>query len=215
MGYNMNGFLEFARTRRSIRKYEDRDIPLSDIEDLVKAAVTAPSGCNSQCWKFVAVRDRDVINKIKEAVENKIFELFDDKNKLSEEYITSKKKMVGFFSKAPVTIAVFMTKLEFYDPTLISALKSKGYSDSGIMDLFANPDLLSIGAAVQNLLLAAHEKGFGACWINEPAIAGKEISKILNIPEEYKFISLIPVGYPAYSPRNKRMKDFGDIFTSI
>ena len=108
-----------------------------------------------------------------------------------------------------------MTKADFYDPVFISALKERGFDDEGIMKLFANYDLLSIGAAVQNMLLAIHEKGYGACWMNEPAIAGNEINKILNVSLEHRFISIVPVGIPAYTPQNKKMKDIDEVFSII
>ena len=75
--------------------------------------------------------------------------------------------------------------------------------------------MLSVGAAIQNMLLAIHQKGYGACWMNEPVIAAKEIHTLLNVPEEHRFISLIPVGDPAYIPRHKDMKPFDEIFKSL
>lgn len=212
----MDSFLELASGRRSIRKYENGDIPEADVEYFIKAAVTAPSGCNSQCWRFVAVRDRAVIEDLAQTVMRKTEELLSAGNgSVTGQYMASKKKMVSFFEKAPLVIAVFMTRLEFYDPAEIALLKSQGYDDEGIMKLFASPDILSVGAAVQNLLLAVHEKGYGACWMNEPAVAGAEINRILGIPEEERFMSLIPVGIPAYTPRNKDMKPMSQIFNIV
>ncbi len=212
----MNSFYDLASTRRSIRKFEDRDIPTEEVERLIKAAVTAPSGCNSQCWRFVAVKDKAVIEKIAKAVINRMDEALSIKeDEISEQYRVSKAKMITFFVNAPVVVAVFMTHLEFYDPTVISALEEKGYDHEGIMKLFAYPDILSIGAAVQNLLLAAHESGYGACWMNEPAIAGEDINEILNIPPEQKFLSLIPIGFPAYVPRGKDLKSMDEVFSIV
>lgn len=212
----MSSFYDLASARRSIRKYEDRDIPAGDVEYFIKAAVCAPSGCNSQCWRFIAIKDRTVINRIAQVVISKIEEILDDKKEeLTEQYLVSKRKMVSFFVNAPLVIAVFMTHMEYYDPLMTAALQEQGYDHEGMMKLFAWPDLLSIGAAVQNLLLAVHEKGYGACWMNEPAIAGVEIGKILDIPREHKFISLIPVGYPAYTPKEKKIKGLDEIFTYI
>lgn len=212
----MNSFKELAYGRRSIRKFEPKDIPIDDIADCIKTAVSAPSGCNSQCWKFVAVTDRNVIRQLEAVVIKKTEELLaPEKYDLTEQYMSSKRKMVSFFSKAPVVVAVFMSELEYYDPTMISVLKQQGYTHDDVMKLIAYPDLLSIGAAVQNFLLAVHEKGYGACWTNEPAVAGKEIAEILNIPKNNKFISLIPVGFPAYTPREKKMKEFDEVFTVI
>lgn len=212
----MESFLDLASTRRSIRKYKETDIPEKDIEYFINAAVNAPSGCNSQCWKFIAIKDRNIINQIETIVIKKAENILKIKgDEISQDYLASKRKMISFFAKAPVVVAVFMTKAEFYDPIFISALKENGYDDDGIMKLFANYDLLSVGAAVQNMLLAIHEKGYGACWMNEPAIAGNEINKILDVSLEHRFVSIIPIGIPAYMPKNKKMKDIKEVFSII
>jgi nitroreductase len=210
----MKSFYELASTRRSIRKYEDRDIPIEEIEQLIQAAVTAPSGCNSQCWRFVVIKDKAVTAKIAEAVVQRMDELLSVvKDELTEQYLSSKRKMITFFINAPVIVAVFMTHLRYYDPTVIKAMKDRGYDYEGMMKFFACPDVLSVGAAIQNLLLAAHEKGYGACWMNEPAVAGEDINKLLGVPLENKFMSLIPIGYPAYAPRDKEQKSLADVLT--
>jgi len=210
----MERFLDLASTRRSIRKFKDTPIPLEDIEYFINAATSAPSGCNSQCWKFVAIMDRNIIDQLETAVVKKAEKILEIKgNELPQNYLSSKRKMISFFAKAPLVIAVFMTEADFYDPIFITALKERGYDDDGIMKLFANYDLLSIGAAIQNMLLAIHEKGYGACWMNEPAIAADEINKILNEPSEHRFISLIPVGIPAYTPQEKKMKGIEEVLT--
>lgn len=212
----MNTFLDLARSRRSIRKFTDREIPDQDLEYFIQAAVSAPSGCNSQCWRFIAIKDREVITRIETAVIQKTAELLAVKrHELAEEYWDSKRKMVGFFAQAPLVVAVFMTRAKFYDPVMISALTEQGYDEAGIVKLYANYDLLSVGAAIQNMLLAIHEKGYGACWMNEPAVAGAEINRILGVPPEERFISLIPIGYPAYTPRAKEMKDLARVFSVV
>jgi nitroreductase len=212
----MTTFLDLARSRRSIRKYEAKEIPAVDLEYFIQAAISAPSGCNSQCWRFIAVKDRKIITQIETAVIQKTEAVLAVKrHQLTEEYLTAKRKATGFFAKAPLVIAVFLTKAKFFDPTLIAAFKEQGYDEAGIIKLYANYDLLSVGAAIQNMLLAIHEKGYGACWMNEPAVAGAEINRILGVPPEERFISLIPVGYPAYTPRAKEMKDLTEVFRVV
>lgn len=52
-------------TRRSVRNFEpNREIPQSDIDDLLKIAMYAPSGHNQQPWEFVVVTDKDLQQKI-------------------------------------------------------------------------------------------------------------------------------------------------------
>lgn len=212
----MKTLFELVSARRSIRKFKAGDVPAEDIEYFIKTAVTAPSGCNSQCWQFVAVRDRETIHRLEQAVIEKIEAILAPKrDELTEEYIASKKKMATFFVNAPVVIAVFMTESRYYDPQFISVLKDQGYDDQAIMELFAHYDILSVGAAIQNLLLAVVEKGYGACWMNEPAIAGQTINTLLDVPMEHRFISLIPIGHPSYEPRGKAMKEFEDVFSLI
>lgn len=81
----------------------------------------------------------------------------------------------SFAEQAPCLIAVFLDKHLSYDQI---------------------KDLQAMGAAVQNILLAAHEMGLGTCWIGE--ILGREddVRKLLDLPDYLKLMALITVGYP-------------------
>lgn len=61
--------------------------------------------------------------------------------------------------------------------------------------------LQDAAAAVQNILLAAHEKGLGACWVgafNEQAVSG-----ILSLSRDLRPVALVPIGVPAEHPRRR------------
>jgi len=49
-------FIDLAKSRRSIRKFKDQDVPDEFIERCVEAARFAPSSCHTQSWRFIAVR---------------------------------------------------------------------------------------------------------------------------------------------------------------
>lgn len=51
-------------TRRSIRKYEDREVPAELETELLKAAMNAPSAGNEQPWHFIVIRDRKLMDAI-------------------------------------------------------------------------------------------------------------------------------------------------------
>ncbi|MDA3954963.1 MAG: nitroreductase family protein [Bacteroidales bacterium] len=53
-------------TRRSIRKYTDKQISEEQIETLLKAGMYAPSASNQQPWHFIVIKDREILNKIAE-----------------------------------------------------------------------------------------------------------------------------------------------------
>jgi len=71
---------------------------------------------------------------------------------------------------------------------------SSGYGARG-RDLYSNCDS---SAATQNILLAVHALGLGACWIG--AFHDVEVSRILNLPPTVRPIAIIPVGYPDEKP---------------
>jgi F420 biosynthesis protein FbiB-like protein len=58
----------------------------------------------------------------------------------------------------------------------------------------------SLGAAIQNMLLAVESKGLGACWFCAPAFCKEAVRKVLAIPEDVEPQALIAVGYPAENP---------------
>jgi nitroreductase len=58
--------LETIRKRRSIRKYQDRQVSDGVIETLLRAAMQAPSARNLQPWEFVVVKDRDILARVPE-----------------------------------------------------------------------------------------------------------------------------------------------------
>jgi nitroreductase len=56
--------LEAIRTRRSVRRYEDRAVPKELVEKLLAAAMAAPSARNAQPWQFVVIDDRAVLAEV-------------------------------------------------------------------------------------------------------------------------------------------------------
>ena len=66
-------------------------------------------------------------------------------------------------------------------------------------------------AATENILLQAADLGLGTCWVaGDKKEYAKEVSDLLNIPEELKLISLISVGWPktaAEQTRNRALEE--------
>lgn len=55
---------EAIRTRRSIRKFKDEDIPDDLIEKVLEAGIWAPSGMDNQPWRFAVIRDKQIKSEI-------------------------------------------------------------------------------------------------------------------------------------------------------
>ena len=60
--------LEALKTRRSIRRYKTDPVAEQDLETVLEAARWAPSWANTQCWRFVVVRDDDLKSQIAETL---------------------------------------------------------------------------------------------------------------------------------------------------
>ena len=58
--------LECIHTRRSVRRFEDKEVPESFIKEILAAGMTAPSAGNQQPWQFIVIKDKKTLNKIPE-----------------------------------------------------------------------------------------------------------------------------------------------------
>jgi len=212
----LKDFYQLASTRRSIRKYLDKDVSIDEVIRCINTAVTAPSGCNSQCWYFVVISNKEKINKIAKCTENKIRSTFEHKGLENEsDYIEGKVKGITLFKNAPICVAIYMTYMSYYDKKMEALYEKCGYSHDDLIRILGNPDLLSIGAVIQTFLLALHEKNIGTCWMNEPLIARDEIESEIGINDKGRLISLIPIGYSKYKPENKEYKKESEIMCII
>lgn len=62
--------IELLKSRRSIRKYQDREIEKEKVDMLLKAALLAPSSRSRRPWEFIAVTNKDLLKKLSESKEH-------------------------------------------------------------------------------------------------------------------------------------------------
>ncbi len=105
-------------------------------------------------------------------------------SKKSRKKIAERTDRGRFIAEAPVCIAVF-------------SRQTKYYLEDGC-------------AASENILLAAHAHGLGACWVaGDKKSYAKKIRQLLGVPQEFKLITLIPLGYSEQDPKpaKRKLKD--------
>jgi nitroreductase len=67
-------------------------------------------------------------------------------------------------------------------------------------------------AATQNILLASHAQGIGACWVaGDKKPYCDEIKKIFGVPDEYKLVSLVSLGYPEITPKLHDKRELNEV----
>ncbi|MFX1573194.1 MAG: nitroreductase family protein [Promethearchaeota archaeon] len=60
-------FLNFIKSRRSIRAYQDKSIPEKEIEMILEAGRWTPSASNRQPWQFILIRNKETLKKMAQA----------------------------------------------------------------------------------------------------------------------------------------------------
>ncbi len=179
--------LEAIKTRRSIRRYKTAPVDDKTIELVLEAARWAPSWANSQCWRFIVVRD-----------DNTKAELVNALIKVESGDTLVDNPSIRAIGSAPVIIVA------------CAEMGESGYelgkpaTDKGDYWFMYN-----VALAMQNLALAAHSLRLGTVTFG--AMDAKKITGILGVPEGFCVVSMTPLDYPDREPRPVPRKELSEI----
>jgi F420 biosynthesis protein FbiB-like protein len=99
------------------------------------------------------------------------------------------KASVERFTRAPVLVVACLSMNDMIR-----------YADESRQKCERDLAVQSLGAAIQNMLLAAHSKNLGTCWFCAPIFCKDTVRKVLKIPEDVEPQALITLGYAAEKP---------------
>lgn len=184
---------ELLTTTRSVRKRLDlnREVPLSVIEECLELAIQAPTGSNSQQWRFMVVTDqakRDAIAEVYAAS----FKLYAAESaaaapKLPPEDPRSQRMM------KVVTSAVHLSSNLGKVPVHIVACLEGRVENADVMSQASFYG--SILPAAWSLMLALRAKGLGSAWTTLHLREEKKVAEVLGIPDHFTQTVLLPVAY--------------------
>jgi F420 biosynthesis protein FbiB-like protein len=193
----MSHVLDAIKERRSVRKYLDRPVPKDAIEEFLAVAGWAPSAHNAQPWRFIVLADVSVKRKLAEAMaESWAADMAKDGTTVEPQKLKIRAER---FATAPVLILACLT---------MDGMRK--FPDERRQNIEQDLAMQSFGAALQNLLLAAHVKGLGSCWFGAPAFCKETVRTMLKIPDNVEPEALIMIGYPAEKPTMPPRKLLGD-----
>lgn len=180
--------------RRSIRRYTNQPIAPELLNELIEAAIWAPSAHNRQPWRFCVVTSQE------------------SKNKLSLAMGEQWRRDLGADNADPA----FIEKRVAISHARISGAAALVIANLTMVDMDSYPDPLrakaewamsvqSVALACQNLLLAAEANGLGACWMCAPLFVPELVRDVLDLPADWEPQALITLGYPAESKQKERL----------
>lgn len=157
--------IELILSRRSIRRYETKDVPEEILQQILEAGRQAPSAANRQPIRFVVVNDHDLLKNVCDTL------------------------LTRFVKYAPLVIA--------------------GCADTTSL-LTGKWAVVDATIAMQNMVIAAWALGIGSCWIG--ACNEEKVKELLKIPDKWKVVALLTLGYPAEQPTIRKKKQLTELF---
>lgn len=175
---------ECLMNRRSVRKYKSE--PLSDelLAEIMEPALAAPSAINLQPWHFVVVRSPEKLEELREVMGRtveKFRPVLENRFARNPATVRETESFLSTLGGAPVCVLAFVLKPDY--PDVGGALQS-------------------VSAAIENLLLAAWDKGVGSCWISAPKRMGFGDELVERFaPGKGEFVAAVTLGWPDQSPK--------------
>lgn len=157
--------IDYILSRRSIRKYEKKEIPEKTINQILKTGQNAPSAANKQPFHFIILKDKEIKKKISTTFSR-------------------------FIKDVPIVI--------------VGCANEKAL-------LTGKWAVIDTAIAMQNMVIAAWTLGVGSCWIG--SFSEKKVKQLLKIPDKWKVVALITLGYPAEQPKQRKKKTTEKMFS--
>jgi len=172
-------FEKLLINRRAIRDFQDKEVPLSLVKEIIQDTCLAPTAGNGQPLKFVIIRDRDFIKK------------------LSDE---SKKNLLSDLEKNPGS------PLKKYEPRLRDEQFNVFYNAPCLVNFIGPKDVVSLqvdcGLTVAYFMFSATSRGLETCWIALGAnVRDRKILDAVGVPADHRIVAPVILGYPTGIPQ--------------
>lgn len=201
---------QVIESRASVRNFSSDDVPVEHLREMVRLAGLSPSVNNSQPWKFIAIKNRELLKCMADCVLAKINESLPVCEDEAERKAKSQVEWFStFFGDAPAVIAIITRP---YEAIVDKALPHSGLTHEDINTMRGCPDIQSIGASIENLQLAACDMGYGACWLSGPLMAREGLEKCLGVESPWHLAAMVAIGRPLANTDQREKKPLDEIF---
>lgn len=171
-------FRELLEKRRAIRDFEDKDVPLEIVKEIIADCIKAPNAGNRQIWSFIVVANRQRMKELSDL---------------------NKKTVLAGIEQNP------NSPMKVYEEMLRNEAYNVFYNAPCLVYITGpakSPTLAADCAlAAAYFMLAAADRGLGTCWIAQGGfIRDPEVLKDLGLPDGHQLAAPIILGYPKAVP---------------
>lgn len=206
-------FKDVIEGRRSIRRFKPDPVPKAHIEKMVYAASLAPSGGNFQPWHFLAITSHETRDEMARIIYDEGCRFF---KSIQKEMAPRVFLPSLIFSKAPLTFAVLVKPFPLEKDEFFLTFQEKKGLQGRFIDWYGGfVNVQGVAAAIQNMLLAAYELGYGSCWLRIPYYSKDSLEELLGVEKPWGLLALVPVGVADHDPTPPLRKRVKDILTYI
>lgn len=184
--------------RRSIRKYQDKPVPREMVEEIITAGMLAPSAKNRQPWKFVVVTEGAKEGMLAALIAGLAREKKEPFLAESACHLDGAEYTFSIMKQASVVIFIINPLAKKFGDCL---------SQEDRIAEICNTQ--SVGAAIENMTLAATNLGLGSLWICDTFFAQKELDEWLNV--EGELFAALTIGYANEAPDARPRKEMESI----
>ncbi|MCE5282094.1 MAG: nitroreductase family protein [Deltaproteobacteria bacterium] len=178
-------FKTLLKNRRSIRDFQDRPVPLSVLEEMIRETRLAPTASNRQPCRFIVIRDQGLMKRLSDESKKALLEDLARNPDLPLKQYEAALRDKGFnvFYNAPCLIYIV-----------------------GPRDLYSLDVDCALTAAY--LMFSAVSRGLGTCWIGLGAhVRSSETLEAIGVPDDCTIVAPIIVGYPVAIPEASQRQD--------